>query len=151
MPDEQNDCESVATLLEAALDERALRYSSIDALDQKAGVLLAIDGLMVGVTSFITQLGVRILVGSFLAVSAFVALQALALSKYPGLNILHFRNSRLSRPSDETRLVLLDTLIDHLDTIKEMHAKKAKRVRRSMILAAIGIVALAALTVSKTS
>jgi hypothetical protein len=130
--------------LVAAQVEKQLanQLDHFDGLDSKAGIVLGFAGVLVAVAGAFGPLQVA---GKIVSVSAaLLALWAFVPRKYPVLNTARFRDRYLRSDPSFTQLHLLDTQIMMEEQAARLLARKALRLKLSVMLLALSIVLLAA-------
>lgn len=137
--------ESVSALLDVTLNERELRSAALDALDQKAGVILAADGLVITFAATLGTMWARGLVVAFFIISAFYAARALRVRQFKALRVVTMRNKYIAKDGQTTRRRLLDTLITDFPQIERDVQSKADKVKIAFVWMVIGVAVLAVL------
>lgn len=132
---------SVNVLLDVALDERALRHQAVDALDQKAGVMLALDGALLGLAAATSTWWIVLPVALLASLAAWPAFRGLKMRRYKGLDIAELRSNYLTTSEPSTRLLLLDSIGAGLKDLNVEAEAKSRLVMRSFRIT-VGALAL---------
>lgn len=141
---------SLDVLLTVALEERALRHQAVDMLDQKAGILLALDGALLGLAAATSSWWTVIPVAAVSSVAAAFAFHASRLREYRGLDLIILRSKYLTAEESNTKLMLLDTLSDGLGKLADDAEGKSRSVKISFWITAAGVILFAILSVLAT-
>lgn len=136
---------SAGVLLDAVLAERQARLESIDAMTNKAGILLGFTGAIVALTALLEHWPLRLLVFAPAAVTVAYSLATLKRVQLPGLKPTEIREQLLMQPALGAQLAMLDFLTARHDELVSTISTKAKHLGRTtgMLVATIGALALA--------
>jgi hypothetical protein len=134
---------SAGVLLDALLAERQARLESVDAMTNKAGILLGFTGAIVALTSLLGHWSLRVLV--FVPATATVVYGLLALKTVllPGLKPSGMRNELLMQPPLGAQLQMFDYFMTRHDQLVQTVADKAEYLGKTSVWLAITIGALA--------
>ncbi len=144
MPDESPNQATLDTLLHLSLEERALDFQILDALDVKAGILLALDGLLIAVATQTTNAGIRACLIAAFVVAAMPGFLALRNSKYKQFDTRSTLNKYWDSEPLTVTSQLLGNLASYADTFHRAREAKGKQVAIAFWLTAAAIALLAA-------
>jgi hypothetical protein len=116
--------ETTGVLLDALLAERQVRLESLDAMGNKAGVMLGFTGALVALTPLIEPWWLRFLVLLPAALAVRHSLAALKVVLAPGLGAAGMREELLMRRPREAQLTIYDYFtIRHRDFVETLTSK----------------------------
>jgi hypothetical protein len=101
---------SAGVLLNAVVAERQVRLDAIDAMTNRAGIVLGFTGALVALTPLLDHLLSRFLVFIPAAVTVRYSLKALKTTLLPGIKPMKLRQKLLMQPALGAQLRLLDVL-----------------------------------------
>jgi hypothetical protein len=140
---------SLDLLLHTLMLERDKQLAHFDALDTKAGVLLAFDGVLITLTRFIRLAfqwpGIGLASGS-----ALFALLAFRPRKYPVLRPSELRKY-LTFEAENTRLMLHDTIGDMITRGGQLLEVKARYLKVALVLLLLAAITFGAGIIYSTS
>lgn len=133
-------------LVQVGLDARQLEFQALDALDTKAGILLAVDSLLIAAATQTANPWMRALVIIAFVTAALPALRAIAVSKYDVIGVAPLTKIYLAATPTEVKEQVLAHLVRDEEQFTTSHKKTANRVRAAFwcTVAAIAILATAA-------
>ena len=134
---------SAGVLLDALLAERQARLESIDAITNRAGVLLGFTGAIVALTALLEHWWLRLLVFVPAAVTVGFSLATLKRELVPGLKPAAVREQLLMQPALGAQLAMLDFLTARHDELVSTITAKAKHLGRTTVMLVVTIGALA--------
>lgn len=129
----------VASRVEVQLDHQLRHF---DGLDNKAGIVLGIAGVLVAIADGFEALAIAGRIGAVGA--ALLALWAFLPRKYPVLDTRKLRDRYLRADSGFTKLHLLDTQIRMEERASALLDRKAFRLRLAVGLLALAVFLVAA-------
>lgn len=141
-PEPQPGNPSLSLLLQLIMLERDKQLAHFDALDTKAGVLIAFDGVLITLSQGI-RWPFQVAGISLAAVSALLALGAFWPRKYPVLHPPELRKYLTYRP-EQTQLILHDTIGDMVRQGGRVLEDKARKLKRALLLLLLAILAFGA-------
>lgn len=134
---------SAGVLLDVVLAERQARLESVDAMTNKAGIMLGFTGAIVGLTTLLERWPLRLLVFAPAGVAVVSSLLALKTVLLPGLKPSQMREDLLMQPSLGAQLQIFDSLMTRHHELVETVRGKAKHVDRASLWLAVTIAAFA--------
>lgn len=144
MADDLPSPETLDTLVQVALDERSLGFQALDALDTKAGILLAVDGLLIAAATQAGNVWMRGIAIAAFVIAAAPALWALRVSAYQQIHVKPLRDLYWLGPPADVRGQVLSTLIEHEAAFESARESKSSHVRVALILTVVAIAVLVA-------
>ena len=133
---------SLDLLLQIAMTERDKQLAHFDALDTKAGVLLAFDGVLISLMRGI-RLAFVLSAVSLVAASALFALAAFWPRNYPLLHPPDLRKY-LTHEVEQTQLTLHDTIGEMITRSSRLLQTKARNLKLALVLLLLGAVTFGA-------
>jgi hypothetical protein len=139
---------SAGVLLDALLAERQVRLDSIDAMTNKAGIMLGFTGAIVALTALLDHWPLRVLVFVPAAVAVWHCFKAFETVLLPGLNPATLRERALMQPPKGAQLKICDSLTVRHEQLVGTLTVKAERVNQAStwLVATIVVLAAASLT-----
>ena len=134
-------------LLDALLAERQVRLDSIDAMTNKAGVMLGFTGAVVALTALLEPWPLRLLAFLPAGYTVWHSLGAMKVELLPGLSAAGMREKLLMRQPGDAQLAIYDYFTFRHNEMVSVLTAKADGVEKAArgLAVTIGVLALAGL------
>ena len=138
---------SAGVLLDAVIAERQVRLDSLDAMTNKAGILLGFTGAIVALTALLDRWPLRLVVFVPAVFAARYSMAALKTVLLPGLSPAPLRQKVLMQPPLGAQLKMLDYLTARHEQLALALESKTDSVEAAgkWLAVTIGVLALASL------
>lgn len=123
-----------------------MRHAAVDVLDQKAGVLLGLNGALFAVVVVSSSWWIVIAECLAVFVAAGYAFAALKARQYTGLDVGAMRDKYGARAEADTQLAVLNSVAAALASLRADEEVKVRMVGRSMAATVVALLVFATLT-----
>ena len=138
---------SAPVLLEAAYQERQLRFSALDAVEMKAGVTLGFAGTLIALTAAFGPAWSRSAIVIPAVISVLLAVFALIPRKHAGLNPEPLRDKYLESEPRDTQRAILNVLVRNHQELAKSVARRTRFAKWAMYSLALAALIAAVLVV----
>lgn len=151
MAEPEPDPATLDRLMQVTLDERNLAYQSLDALDTKAGILLAADSLLVVAATTQDNPWIRVILIVLFTVAGIPAYLELRVTTYKTLGTRKMLDKYWNGTPQAVTAQLLGNLAEYAEEFETTRKAKSRYVTWAFSLTAFGLLALAVASLLPTS